>query len=418
MSLYSRARRHIDMDRVKQIHEQKKKQMQIAKEIAIEEKKYLLESLKKAKHYNWRDGICGVPEYSSLKEKCIISRLENIDKILDEGMTSKGFEYLYGLQISSVYAQGPHAIQSTLASDIVRASADVTDYSFGQYFPGSYVNSIGDTQINSYSKVDAVAFLDTTYGNAYSSGGGSVVSLNTGNDPFPPEGSGDIPGSVTSRGSLESALGISLPAGVPNGNLGGTPIEGSAVKRIFPGAKVGNRINFSWAFSSSEDALGPASVDDYAFVAIQGKTTKFVSVLTKGLVSTGQFLYTVQPSDIDANGNVTVSVGVMDVYDQYIRTNLTITNFGTLWQTGELGDTTDAADLGMSVDAANPNKKKKGDEIAQLYPADYDMERNTDLMLLKGLQRGDYGTGPEIDKQIKNIQKNLQQGTFGGLPKA
>jgi hypothetical protein len=59
-----------------------------------------------------------------------------------------------------------------------------------------------------------------------------------------------------------------------------------------------------------------------------------------------------------------------------------------------------------------------GVEISQLYPADYDMERNTDLMLLKGLQRGDYGTGPDIDKQIKNLQKNLQKGTPGGLPKA
>lgn len=59
-----------------------------------------------------------------------------------------------------------------------------------------------------------------------------------------------------------------------------------------------------------------------------------------------------------------------------------------------------------------------GVEIAQIYPADYDMERNTDLMLLKGLQRGDYGTGPNIDKQIKNLQKNLQQGTPGGLPRA
>jgi hypothetical protein len=59
-----------------------------------------------------------------------------------------------------------------------------------------------------------------------------------------------------------------------------------------------------------------------------------------------------------------------------------------------------------------------GVEISQLYPADYDMERNTDTMLLKGLQRGDYGTGPAIDKQIQNIMKNMQRGTPGGLPKA
>jgi hypothetical protein len=59
-----------------------------------------------------------------------------------------------------------------------------------------------------------------------------------------------------------------------------------------------------------------------------------------------------------------------------------------------------------------------GVEIAQVYPSDYDKERAVDQMLLKGLQRGDYGTGPQIDKQIRQLQKNLQQGTPGGLPLA
>lgn len=59
-----------------------------------------------------------------------------------------------------------------------------------------------------------------------------------------------------------------------------------------------------------------------------------------------------------------------------------------------------------------------GVEIAQVYPSDYEQERKTDQMLLKGLQRGDYGTGPQIDKQIRQIQQNLQRGTPGGLPLA
>ena len=57
-------------------------------------------------------------------------------------------------------------------------------------------------------------------------------------------------------------------------------------------------------------------------------------------------------------------------------------------------------------------------EIAQLSPSDYNQERQIDQMLLKGLQRGDYGTGPAIDKQIQNILKNMQQRTPGGLPRA
>jgi hypothetical protein len=47
-----------------------------------------------------------------------------------------------------------------------------------------------------------------------------------------------------------------------------------------------------------------------------------------------------------------------------------------------------------------------------------DRERAIDLMLLKGLQRGDYGTGPNIDRQIREIQENLLKNTPGGLPLA
>ena len=59
--------------------------------------------------------------------------------------------------------------------------------------------------------------------------------------------------------------------------------------------------------------------------------------------------------------------------------------------------------------SANPNTRNN--DISQL--SDY-TDRKIDLMLLKGLQRGDYGTGPNIDKQIKNLQQNLQQGFPGG----
>ncbi len=41
-------------------------------------------------------------------------------------------------------------------------------------------------------------------------------------------------------------------------------------------------------------------------------------------------------------------------------------------------------------------------------------ERKIDAMLLKGLQRGDYGTGPNIDKQIKLLQQNMRNNTPGG----
>ena len=41
-------------------------------------------------------------------------------------------------------------------------------------------------------------------------------------------------------------------------------------------------------------------------------------------------------------------------------------------------------------------------------------------MLLKSLQKGEFGRGPDIDKQIKNLQQNMRNNTPGGtgLPQA
>ena len=47
-------------------------------------------------------------------------------------------------------------------------------------------------------------------------------------------------------------------------------------------------------------------------------------------------------------------------------------------------------------------------------------ERSIDTMLLKSLQKGEFGRGPDIDKQIKNLQQNMRNNTPGGtgLPQA
>jgi hypothetical protein len=56
MSLYTRARKHIDMDRVKEIHEEKIKER--INQIALQEKEYLLYFAQNTvpKHYDWRTG--------------------------------------------------------------------------------------------------------------------------------------------------------------------------------------------------------------------------------------------------------------------------------------------------------------------------------------------------------------------------
>jgi hypothetical protein len=50
-------------------------------------------------------------------------------------------------------------------------------------------------------------------------------------------------------------------------------------------------------------------------------------------------------------------------------------------------------------------------EVAQVSPAG---ESQIDNMLLRGLQRGDYGTGPNIQRQIDRLKKNMRNNAPGG----
>ena len=369
MSVYSKALRHVDSKDFRKTHQHRLDEQKVLRKIEreqqLQERKEIEEIKKLSLPFksDWRSELFVEEEYIGEVEQTKINvkvpeRLKsNWRRDLDEAMSSKDFEYLYGMSISNIQISSVlnNVQQNTTAQDILQASSDFVSYQFGKDFPGSFINSVGDNQINSQTNVDVVAFLDTSYGNV--SGTDQSYRMTTGPEGLPPEGQSP-PGSVVSRVNLETALGITLPSGVPNGALNGTPIEGSAIKRIFTNATPGRRINFNWTFASSEDFLGAATVDDYAFVAIKGNVTKFVSVLTRGLQYGGQFVYTVQPEDI-VDGKVEIGIGVIDVFDPYVQTALNISNFGSFWGAGTLGDTTDAADLGMSVAAGMPQSQQK-----------------------------------------------------------
>jgi len=347
MSLYTKALKYIDMNRVKELYEEK-----ITKQIALQEQQYLSHFIQNTvpKYYDWRTDTFNTDSFEEIN-KTVLKRIEEIDNALSEGMTSKGFEHLYGGIVTyDMVSISPNLVSSTFAQDLINTSSEVTSHMFGPDFPGSYINSIGDYEVDSYRKVNVNAYFDSTFGSA--SGSGSSFTLRTIDGP-----------GAASRSSLQSALGITLPSGIPNGSLTGTPTEGSAVQRTFTKAIPGNVINFTWGFTSGERNLPKQlKVDDYAFVAISGRTTKFVSILANGDVKGGSFKYRLQPGDIDANGNVKVSIGVVDVHDKIYNTTLRVSNFGSLYagDIGSVGDTTDAADLGMPVKP----KKKKDDEIA------------------------------------------------------
>tara|TARA_Y100000592_G_scaffold758_1_gene1206 strand:- start:149 stop:2734 length:2586 start_codon:yes stop_codon:yes gene_type:complete len=152
MNLYSKARKHIDMNRVKKIREDN-----ILRQIALQEKQYLLYFTQNTvpKYYDWRTGEFNVNPLSEINDT-IEKRLEEIDDALLEGMTTKDFEYLYGGVITNdIVSLNPNLVSSTFAQDLISASGEVTSHMFGPDFPGSHINSIGDfDKPESLSKAD------------------------------------------------------------------------------------------------------------------------------------------------------------------------------------------------------------------------------------------------------------------------
>ena len=335
MSLYTRARKHIDMDRVKEIHEEKIKER--INKIALQEKEYLLYFTQNTvpKYYDWRTGKFNE---NSLEEinKLVCNRLEKLDDALSEGMTSKDFKYLYGGVITyDILSINPTAVSSTFAQDCINASSEVTSHMFGPNFPGSHINSIGDFSPQSYSKVDVLAtaswnsiqdvtpsgwtpensyeyvdsvsdvvtpgqesdvFKDTLFGEVTVTG--TDFSLSTGDDEDPSqENTVDI-------ADLETLFpGVTFPTGhpIPGETDREPPYEASMLLRTFKSIKVGQEITFNYSFTSletEEDGAGlpinpiyrgetrdvagdDSNMDDYAFVLIAGRVQKIVSVMAR-----------------------------------------------------------------------------------------------------------------------------------------
>ena len=153
-------------------------------EVEVEVKNEVVEVVKEKRtklaekwKYNWRESLIEKPEEEIVEtvfepktfiknikiSDSIFDNFSNVsnwrEELIDEGMSSKDFPHLYGYGISifdvPITSTIQNPVQSTLAQDIVNASAETTDYAFGPQFPGSYVNQVGG--VESLSKVDAQA---------------------------------------------------------------------------------------------------------------------------------------------------------------------------------------------------------------------------------------------------------------------
>ena len=160
MSLYTRARKHIDMNRVKKIREDN-----ILRQIALQEKQYLLYFTQNTvpKYYDWRTGEYNNNPLSEINDT-IEKRLEEIEDALSEGMTTRDFKHLYGGVVThDIVSLNPNLVSSTFAHDLISASSEVTSHMFGPDFPGSHINSIGDfDKPESLSKADINAMAVPT----------------------------------------------------------------------------------------------------------------------------------------------------------------------------------------------------------------------------------------------------------------
>ena len=335
MHLYSRALKHIDMKCVKNLHENK-----IAEQIALAEKQYLLYFAENTipKYYDWETGQFNVTPLAEIKET-VLKRLEEIEDALSEGMKMKNFKYLYGNELGSqILSISPTLVSSTFAQDLISASGEVTSHMFGPDFPGSHINSIGDFNPQSYSKVDVVAtaswnsvqdvtpsgwtpensyeyvssasdvvspgqetdtFKDTHFGEVTISG--TDISLSTGND--------DGEDNTVDIEDLKTLFpGTTFPKGVPDqhGEVY-DPTEASMILRTFKSVSAGQVISFDYSFTSLETEedtagiIGPtgletiqsyrganreisggdSNADDYGFVLVGNSVEKIVSVFAK-----------------------------------------------------------------------------------------------------------------------------------------
>ena len=118
---------------------------------------------------------------------------------------------------------------------------------------------------------------------------------------------------------------------------------------------------------------------------------------------------------------ISVIVGLDDPEAvSFIRTDPTMQGLSAAQREKKLLEMLEAGDeyllkqLGIVGSSARPEATKDpvSWEQAQLSPR---TEKQIDDMLLKGLMRGDYGSGPDIERQIRNLKRNQQNNTPGGM---
>ena len=325
MSLFTRARRHVDMNRVKELREEKIKEEKIAEvkeqqeEILAELK--LIEIKESPKYSNWR---------RELQETITMST----NDIMTATLPARGDVDLVGLD---------HETPNPLVQPGATNSGGT--YTFGPVADGyGYASTLTFSNTVDLTKVDTLVFDFTA---------GDITEFD-----FVVDTPGD---------SSVYSLSIS---------------SGRKVITLKQSDRTKNA-TLSWTLNKNGgEAVGTNRISG---VALQRRT------------------------------NITTGIRLDDPeINSFIRMG-DMSGLSAEERKARLKDMLDAGNELMVMMGLEPNKTAPGDiELAQMTP---ETEKEIDAMLLRGLRRGDYGSGPQIQKQIDSLERNMRQGTPGGIPR-
>jgi len=347
MDLYTRARKHIDMSRVKEIHTKNIEEQKIAK-IKFQEEKILLEKKKIE--------ILEDPRYSNWKSELV----EGTPVPIEESMTTASF-------MSTTLPAEPDIIQDSLPSTSI-TSADNT----GDPTENGIVPRVQSFQVTDSSKTDTITVT--------------------------------ISGSFNTKTVDGSVINDKISIGV-----------------LVGGTYVGNYLKHGLGNGTHTVSIPPRfqkagvkfdAIQVTAFQGGSGAQSGTVNITGVGLKRVNPMNVFVSLDDPEANAFIRDTLSNQNLSPEQKKKKLeemlgaSAEYLTKMFGEGIFTGASEISDVELQqsfADMAN---------LAQLSPR---TEQQIDDMLLKGLLRGDYGRGPDIERQIRNLKRNQQNNTPGGM---
>jgi len=468
MSLYTRALKYIDMDRVKELREENIKKQKITEIkrqeeiISAELKKIYAEQ---TKHYNWRRKL-GEGMTSSGMFNTTLPATGDVDLVsvevsnADTWISSSGGTTVSGSGLN--FDQRPSNIYSTtwtLANFTTEFDATQVDNLKVTVTTGTGVDTpFADNPLT----IEWVSDTDLGTLGTFSAGGGTKVFT------LPKEANVknlflyySVSGNGTSYRTYTDGylVGQSIYGGAMDSDMsqqGMTILSAGATPNTSPSYPTVDDVKALYGFTFWTDALTESRVTALRNGSISGPMPpSWGGNVPPGQVSGGftrqdqidiynqihnlyasydtraSNLYSVNATSFQRRTpmNVFVSLDSPEA-TSFIRTDSSMQGLSAEDRKKKLMDMLDSGNeyllkttgiIGSSAKPSDTTMPDSWEQVSNNGVKDYgniaqsdNVDRQIDNMLLRGLERGDYGTGPNIQKQIDNLKRNLRNKTPGG----